>query len=249
MTTKYALEINNLNKTFNQGEEKELIALYNVDLNIEEGDFHAVLGANGAGKSTLINIITGIINKTSGSIKVMGQDFESHMSECKMNLGVVPQEFNFAIFEKVEDILYTQAGYYGLDRSEVKEKVEENLKKLGLWEKRREQAKNLSGGMKRRLMIARALVHSPKVFILDEPTAGVDVELRNEMYIFLKELNSSGVTIILTTHYLEEAQKLCKNMTLIKKGKILESGNIQNILKENNFEKLEDYYISKTQNI
>lgn len=248
MSTKYAIELENLTKIFNQGESKELVALDNINLKIENGDFHAVLGANGAGKSTLINIITGIINKTSGSVKVMGQDFETNMSECKMSLGVVPQEFNFAIFEKVEDILYTQAGYYGLSRSEVREKVEDNLKKLGLWEKRREQAKNLSGGMKRRLMIARALVHNPKVFILDEPTAGVDVELRNEMYDFLRKLNESGVTIILTTHYLEEAQKLCKNMTLIKKGKILESGNLLEILKKNNFERLEDYYISATKN-
>ena len=246
MNIKYALELENLTKIFNQGEGKELIALDNINLNIEFGDFHAILGANGAGKSTLINLITGIINKTSGFVKVMGKDFATHMSECKMNLGVVPQEFNFAIFEKVEDILYTQAGYYGLSRSEVKDKVEDNLKKLGLWDKRNEQAKNLSGGMKRRLMIARALVHNPKIFILDEPTAGVDVELRLEMYNFLRKLNESGVTIILTTHYLEEAEKLCNNMTLIKKGKVLESGNIKEILSKNDFEKLEDYYISAT---
>ncbi len=244
----HAIEIKNLTKIYNQGEKNELKALDSIDLKIEVGDFHALLGANGAGKSTTINIITGIVNKTSGSVKVLGKEFEEHMSECKMSLGVVPQEFNFAIFEKVEDILYTQAGYYGLSRDEVKEKVEDNLKKLGLWEKRKEQAKNLSGGMKRRLMIARALVHDPKVFILDEPTAGVDVELRLEMYEFLKNLNKSGVTIILTTHYLEEAQRLCKNMTLIKKGKVLETGNMKEILDKNNFEKLEDYYINTTRN-
>jgi ABC-2 type transport system ATP-binding protein len=244
----YALEINNLRKIFNEGKDNELLALDNINLRIEKGDFHAILGANGAGKSTTINIITGILNKTSGSVKVLGKEFEDNISDCKNELGTVPQEFNFAIFEKVEDIIYTQAGYYGLSRDEVREKVEDNMKSLGLWEKRKEQAKNLSGGMKRRLMIARALVHTPKIFILDEPTAGVDIELRNSMYDFLKKLNEGGMTIILTTHYLEEAQKLCKNMTLIKKGNVLESGNLKEILDKNKFEKLEDYYISKTKN-
>jgi ABC-2 type transport system ATP-binding protein len=239
---KLAIEIKGLTKVYDSG----TVALNGVDLNIEKGDFHAILGANGAGKSTLISILTGIIKKSEGEVNILGKEYESHMSWCKTRIGVVPQEFNFAIFEKVEDILYTQAGYYGKSEGEVKERVEMVLKKLNLYDKRFEKAMTLSGGMKRRLMIARALIHDPEIFILDEPTAGVDIELRLSMYDFLKELNESGVTIILTTHYLEEAQKLCRNMTLIKKGNIIESGNISELLSKRNFAKLEDYYIELT---
>jgi ABC-2 type transport system ATP-binding protein len=222
-----ALQISKLSKTYSTG----LKALDDVDLSIESGDFFALLGANGAGKTTLIGILTGLVNKTSGEALIFGKNITTQASESKRLVGVVPQEFNFNIFETVLDIVVSQAGYYGIPREKALEEAEKILKQLGLWEKRNEVSRALSGGMKRRLMIARALIHSPRLLILDEPTAGVDIELRREMWEYLAELNKSGVTIILTTHYLEEAELLCKNMAIIKSGKIVQQGPIRELLK------------------
>jgi ABC-2 type transport system ATP-binding protein len=190
------------------------------------------LGPNGAGKSTLINVLTTLANKTSGDIVVNGVDFEKSPSEAKTYLGVVPQEFNFNWFEKVEDIVVQQAGFYGMPASEAKERAEILLKRLGLWDKRDTVSMTLSGGMKRRLMIVRALIHKPEILILDEPSAGVDVDLRREMWEFVRELNQEGVTIILTTHYLEEAENLCDRVGIINKGNILEVGTVKELLSE-----------------
>ncbi len=221
-----AIEIKNLTKTYASGTE----ALRGVSLDIAEGDFFALLGPNGAGKSTLIGIVSQLVNKTSGEVRVLGHDVSRESGDAKAVVGLVPQEFNFNIFEKVEDIIYNQAGYYGVSKKQAQPEVERLLKSLGLWDKRHSKSQDLSGGMKRRLMIARALAHKPKLLILDEPTAGVDIELRLEMWDFLRELNQSGVTIILTTHYLEEAEKLCRHIALIAKGEIKKMGTMEEVM-------------------
>ncbi|MBX9808853.1 ABC transporter ATP-binding protein [Candidatus Gracilibacteria bacterium] len=221
-----ALSIKNLKKTYPKGTE----ALKGVSFDIEKGDFFALLGPNGAGKSTTIGIISGLINKSSGEVIIAGHNLDTAGAEARLGVGVVPQEFNFGIFEKVYDIVLSQAGYYGISPEKAKPNVEKYLKALGLWEKKDAASRTLSGGMKRRLMIARALVHNPQVLILDEPTAGVDLELRHGMYEFLRELNASGVTIILTTHYLEEAESLCRNIAIIDRGTIVRYGPIKELL-------------------
>lgn len=221
-----ALAIRKLKKTYQSG----VVALSGIDLAVPEGAFFGLLGPNGAGKTTLIGIVTGLTNKTSGKVEIFGQDIDTNASRAKSNVGVVPQEFNFSIFEKVIDIVVDQAGYYGIPRSVALPRAEKYLKLLGLWEKRDELARMLSGGMKRRLMIVRALIHEPRLLILDEPTAGVDIEFRLEMWDFLRELNSSGRTIILTTHYLEEAEQLCKSIAIIDKGAIVKQGLVKELL-------------------
>lgn len=227
-----ALHIQNLTKVYaNQFE-----ALKGIDLTVEPGDFFALLGPNGAGKSTTIGIISSLVRKSGGAVSIFGKDIDKDFSAAKSALGVVPQEFNFNQFEKVEDIVVNQGGYYGMPAAIAKQRAEKYLKKLGLWEKRRDTSRSLSGGMKRRLMIARALVHEPKLLILDEPTAGVDIELRRSMWQFLKEINQEGTTIILTTHYLEEAESLCRNVAIIDKGKIVENTSIRNLLSQLNKE-------------
>lgn len=223
-----ALEIKALNKTYDNG----YIALRDINLNVEQGDFFALLGPNGAGKSTTLGIVSSLVNKSSGEVKIFGYDIEKELVNAKTCLGVVPQEFNFNQFEKVRDIVITQAGYYGIAANEAAENCDHYLKKLGLWEKRDQPSRMLSGGMKRRLMIARALVHKPKLLILDEPTAGVDIELRRSMWEFLKEINDQGTTIILTTHYLEEAEALCRNIAIINQGKILTNTSKQALLQQ-----------------
>ncbi|WP_045493441.1 ABC transporter ATP-binding protein [Vibrio hyugaensis] len=223
----YALEIEQLRKTYAGGFE----ALKGISLQVKKGDFYALLGPNGAGKSTTIGIISSLVNKTSGTTKVFGYDIDTHLELAKQNLGLVPQEFNFNQFETVEQIVMQQAGYYGVSKALAKERAEKYLTKLDLWEKRKERARNLSGGMKRRLMIARALMHEPQLLILDEPTAGVDIELRRSMWDFLKEMNQEqGITIILTTHYLEEAEMLCRNIGIINKGELIENTTMKALL-------------------
>ena len=223
----YALEIEQLRKTYAGGFE----ALKGISLTVEKGDFYALLGPNGAGKSTTIGIISSLVNKTSGTVKVFGYDIDTHLELAKQNLGLVPQEFNFNQFETVEQIVMQQAGYYGVSKTLARERAEKYLTKLDLWEKRKERARNLSGGMKRRLMIARALMHEPQLLILDEPTAGVDIELRRSMWDFLKEINQEqGITIILTTHYLEEAEMLCRNIGIINKGQLIENTTMKALL-------------------
>ncbi len=212
-----ALEIKGLTKEYKNGVK----ALHGIDLSVEAGDFYALLGHNGAGKSTTIGIICSLVNKTSGDVKVFGADLDSNPSQLKQYIGLVPQEFNFNQFERVIDILTNQAGYYGIPRKEALVRAEVWLKKLDLWDKRHQQSRQLSGGMKRRLMIARALMHHPKLLILDEPTAGVDIELRRTMWEFLRELNEQGTTIILTTHYLEEAEMLCRHIGIIQQGRLV----------------------------
>ncbi|WP_117233696.1 ABC transporter ATP-binding protein [Vibrio maerlii] len=223
----YALEIEQLRKTYAGGFE----ALKGVSLKVEKGDFYALLGPNGAGKSTTIGVISSLVNKTSGKVKVFGYDIDTDLELAKQNLGLVPQEFNFNQFETVEQIVLQQAGYYGVSKSLAKQRAEKYLTKLDLWGKRSERARNLSGGMKRRLMIARALMHEPKLLILDEPTAGVDIELRRSMWEFLKEINKEqGITIILTTHYLEEAEMLCRNIGIINRGELIENTTMKDLL-------------------
>lgn len=224
----YALEIEGLVKTYVNG----LQALKGIDLRVAEGDFFALLGPNGAGKSTTIGVICSLVNKTAGTVKVNGVDIDVNFPLAKRQLGVVPQEVNFNVFESVEDILIHQAGYYGIPLSVAKERITFYLAKLGLTDKRKTRARMLSGGMKRRLMIARALVHEPKILILDEPTAGVDIEMRRSMYEFLREINRRGTTIILTTHYLEEAESLCRNIAIINHGEIVTNTSIKNLLRE-----------------
>jgi len=223
-----AISIQNLTKTYANGFE----ALKGITLEVEQGDFFALLGPNGAGKSTTIGVISTLVNKTSGSVEVFGKNVDAHVYETKLDFGVVPQEVNFSLFEKVGDIVMTQAGYYGLPRKIAAQRCEKYLRKLGLWEKRNERSRTLSGGMKRRLMIARALVHEPRLLILDEPTAGVDIELRRSMWEFLTEINNNGTTIILTTHYLEEAEQLCRNIAIIDEGKIVENTSMRKLLNE-----------------
>lgn len=221
-----ALEINNLQKIY----KGDFHALKGIDLKVEQGDFFALLGPNGAGKSTTIGVITSLVNKTSGTVKVFGHDIDNALEEAKSFIGLVPQEFNFNQFETLTRILVNQAGYYGVERNLAHKRAEKYLKQLDLWEKRDTPARMLSGGMKRRLMIARALMHEPKVLILDEPTAGVDIELRRSMWDFLRELNDEGITIILTTHYLEEAEMLCRNIAIIDSGEIVENTSMKQLL-------------------
>ena len=222
----YALEISNLQKIYTN----DVVALKGIDLKVSEGDFFALLGPNGAGKSSTIGIIGSLVNKTAGSVKIFGIDIDENFPEAKRMLGVVAQEVNFGGFERVLDIVVTQGGYYGIPAKEGLAKAESVMKRLGLWDKRFDQARTLSGGYKRRLMIAKALIHEPKLLILDEPTAGVDIELRREMWDFLKEINANGTTIILTTHYLEEAEQLCKNIAIIDHGEIVEDTNMKDLL-------------------
>lgn len=221
-----ALCIKNLKKTYKNGVK----ALKGVDLEVNEGDFFALLGPNGAGKSTVIGIIASLVNKTSGTVEVFGHNQNTQSSDVRMHIGLVPQEFNFNIFEPVGEILINQAGYYGISRSEAKKRAEVYLKQLELWNKRKVMARELSGGMKRRLMIARALMHRPKLLILDEPTAGVDIEIRHSMWAFLKQQNANGTTIILTTHYLEEAESLCNNIAIIDNGITIEQTQMRSLL-------------------
>ncbi|HFC53717.1 MAG TPA: ABC transporter ATP-binding protein [Gammaproteobacteria bacterium] len=224
--TDRALSIEGLRKTYSNGFQ----ALDGIDLDVERGDFVALLGPNGAGKSTTIGIICSLITKSAGSVKVFGMDIERQRSRVRRCIGLVPQEFNFNIFEPVEEIVLNQAGYYGIPRREARRRTAAALQRMGLWEKRRGSARELSGGMKRRLMIARALVHEPQLLILDEPTAGVDLEIRRSMWEFLRETNRSGVTIILTTHYLEEAESLCDKVAIIDHGKIVEHGMVSDLI-------------------
>lgn len=227
-----AIDIVNLTKVYGS----DFKALRDLTLSVEQGDFFALLGPNGAGKSTTIGVLSSLIKKTSGKVKIFGLDIDENFSQAKEYLGVVPQEFNFNMFEKVQDIVMNQAGYYGLPRSLARERCDKYLKKLGLWDKRNTPSRGLSGGMKRRLMIARALVHEPQLLILDEPTAGVDIELRRSMWDFLKEINAQGTTIILTTHYLEEAESLCRNVGIINHGELIEKTSIKKLLKQLNKE-------------
>lgn len=222
----YALEIDQLRKTYAGGFE----ALKGISVSVKKGDFYALLGPNGAGKSTTIGIISSLVNKSSGKVKVFGFDIDTHLEQAKQQLGLVPQEFNFNQFETVEQIVTQQAGYYGVSKAVAKERAEKYLTQLDLWEKRNERARNLSGGMKRRLMIARALMHEPQLLILDEPTAGVDIELRRSMWEFLKKINAQGITIILTTHYLEEAEMLCRNIGIINRGEVIENTTMKGLL-------------------
>ena len=221
-----ALNIKNLKKTYKNG----AIALKGVDLSVKQGDFFALLGPNGAGKSTVIGIISSLVNKTSGQVEVFDHDLDNSHNAVRMDIGLVPQEFNFNIFERVGEILINQAGYYGINRADASKRAEKHLKQLELWDKRFVMAKELSGGMKRRLMIARALMHEPKLLILDEPTAGVDIEIRHTMWEYLKKVNAEGTTIILTTHYLEEAESLCDNIAIIDKGITIEQTDMRSLL-------------------
>lgn len=227
-----ALEIKGLKKVYATGVE----ALRGIDLTVKEGDFYALLGPNGAGKSTTIGIITSLVNKTSGTVKVFGYDLDHELVQAKQQIGLVPQEFNFNPFETVQQIVVNQAGYYGVSRQEAIQRSEKYLKQSNLWEKRHVRARMLSGGMKRRLMIARALMHEPRLLILDEPTAGVDIELRREMWDFLRELNNEGTTIILTTHYLEEAEMLCRNIGIIQSGELIEDTSMKTLLSKLQYE-------------
>ena len=222
----YALEINGLKKVY----DNDVEALKGIDLKITKGDFFALLGPNGAGKSSTIGIISSITNKTDGNVKIFGIDIDQDFPKAKSFLGVVAQEINFSQFEKVEDIVITQAGFYGIPKDTAKERCKNLLKKLSLWDKRHDQARNLSGGQKRRVMIAKALVHEPELLILDEPTAGVDIELRREMWDFLSDINKKGTTIILTTHYLEEAEQHCNNIAIIDEGSIVEDTSMKELL-------------------
>lgn len=227
-----ALSLRNLRKVYNEKFE----ALKGISLDVMPGDFFAVLGPNGAGKSTTIGIVSSLVRKTSGTVEVFGKNIDTDFSAAKKYLGVVPQEFNFSMFEKVEDIVLQQAGYYGLARKQALLQTEKYLKQLSLWDKRDTPARMLSGGMKRRLMIARALVHEPHLLILDEPTAGVDIELRRSMWEFLREINAAGTTIILTTHYLEEAESLCRNVAIIDQGVIVKNTSVKSLLQQLNKE-------------
>ena len=227
-----ALEISNLRKTYSNG----FTALKGINLTVEDGDFFALLGPNGAGKSTAIGIISSLVNKSDGSVSIYGYNIDTDFSAAKAQLGVVPQEFNFSIFETPMQVVMNQAGYYGIDRATATQRAEKYLTLLGLWDKRNNQNRMLSGGMKRRLMIARALIHEPRLLILDEPTAGVDIEIRHSMWEFLSDLNTTGTTIILTTHYLEEAESLCRNIAIIDGGELVENTSMRDLLKRSNRE-------------
>jgi ABC-2 type transport system ATP-binding protein len=223
-----ALELSKLSKKYPNGVQ----ALKGIDLSVEEGDFFALLGPNGAGKSTTIGIVTSLVTKTGGTAKIFGHDIDRDFSAAKACIGLVPQELNLNQFEKVESIVATQGGYYGLPRRVALERAEKYLRELQLWDKRNDIARSLSGGMKRRLMIARALVHEPRLLILDEPTAGVDIEIRRSMWEYLRKVNAEGVTIILTTHYLEEAESLCRNVAIIDQGRIVENDRMSRVLRK-----------------
>jgi len=223
-----AICIQDLHKTYDNGFQ----ALKGISLDVQEGDFFALLGANGAGKSTTIGVLSTLVRKSSGLVQVFGKDVGSNSYETKLSLGLVPQEVNFNHFEKVFDIVVTQGGYYGLPMKLAKERAERYLTQLGLWDKNQQQARNLSGGMKRRLLIARALVHEPRLLLLDEPTAGVDIELRRSTWEFLQEINRNGTTIVLTTHYLEEAENLCRNIAMIDAGEIVVNTSMKDLLKK-----------------
>ena len=227
-----ALSIKGLTKTYASG----LVALHGIDLDVAEGDFFALLGPNGAGKSTTIGILSSLVNKTTGKIHIFGHDMDAELEAAKACIGLVPQEVNLNGFEKLFQVLVNQAGYYGLPRKRARERAETCLRELGLWERRDDITRNLSGGMKRRLMIARALVHQPRLLILDEPTAGVDIEIRRSMWAYLQEINAAGTTIILTTHYLEEAEHLCRNIAIIDEGRIVENTSIRALLRRMNTE-------------
>jgi len=226
--TQNALKIRGLTKTYENGFE----ALKGIDLTVKPGDFYALLGPNGAGKSTAIGIICSLVNKTAGTVHVHGIDIDTDFAAAKSYIGIVPQEVNFNVFEAPWSILINQAGYYGISARQARKNAEHHLKRLGLWEKRFERSRNLSGGMKRRLMIARALMHEPRLLILDEPTAGVDIELRRSMWDYLTEINGAGTTIILTTHYLEEAEQLCRNIGIIDHGQLLRDTTMKTLLSE-----------------
>jgi ABC-2 type transport system ATP-binding protein len=222
----HALSVRNLSKRYGAVTE----ALKGIDLDVAEGDFFGLLGPNGAGKTTLIGIITSLVVKTGGAVRVFGHDIDDELAAAKACLGVVPQEINFNPFEAVEDIVVNQAGYYGIPRRMARERARTYLEALQLWDRRRDPGNQLSGGMKRRLMIARALVHEPRLLILDEPTAGVDIEIRRSMWTFLRDINARGTTIILTTHYLEEAENLCRNIAIIDDGRIIEHSSTRALL-------------------
>lgn len=224
----YAIEIENLRKTYAGGFE----ALKGIDLKVEAGDFFALLGPNGAGKSTTIGILCSLVNKTGGKVRIFDADIDVDFARAKSYLGVVPQEINFSVFENPWQIVMQQAGYYGLTGEVAAERAERYLRKLGLWEKRFDVSRTLSGGQKRRLMIARALIHHPRVLILDEPTAGVDIEIRRSMWAFLKQINEEGTTIVLTTHYLEEAENLCRNIAIIDHGQVVHNSSMRKLLRE-----------------
>jgi ABC-2 type transport system ATP-binding protein len=228
----HALSIRNLTKTYPGGTQ----ALAGIDLDVEEGEFFALLGPNGAGKTTAIGIIASLVNKTAGKVEVFGHDIDTEFPVAKSRLGLVPQEINFNLFEKIYHIVVNQAGYYGIPRRRAKQQAEKYLRQMDLWEKRNDIARSLSGGMKRRLMIARALVHEPRLLILDEPTAGVDIEIRRSMWRFLRRINAEGITIILTTHYLEEAEMLCERVAIIDQGRIIENSPIKDLLAKMNTE-------------
>ncbi len=236
----HAVSIKGLRKVYKTGTE----ALKGVDLTIEDGDFFALLGPNGAGKTTIISILTSLTTKTAGEVEIFGKSIDTNRDETKTYIGVVPQEFNFNIFEKVIDIVTTQAGYYGIPLKEATERADMLLKELGLADKRNSPSQQLSGGMKRRLMIARALIHAPKLLILDEPTAGVDIEMRRGMWQFLRRMNEEGTTIILTTHYLEEAEQLCRNVAIINKGEVKLNQPMKKLLEENGHDNLDDIYLN-----
>ena len=223
-----ALSINSLGKTYKNGKQ----ALKGIDLTVDVGEFYALLGPNGAGKTTAIGIITSLVNKSAGEVRVFGHDLDRELEAAKACIGLVPQEVNLNQWELVGNIVMTQAGYYGLPRKLARERAEKYLKALRLWDRREEPARNLSGGMKRRLMIARALVHEPKLLILDEPTAGVDIEIRRSMWEFLRDINNAGTTIILTTHYLEEAESLCRRVAIIDEGRIIEDASMASVLRK-----------------
>ena len=223
-----ALEIKNLSKIYGN----DVHALKGIDLSVEQGDFFALLGPNGAGKSTTIGIISSLVNKSEGSISICGVDIDENFPLAKSKLGVVNQEFNFSQFEKVEDVIMGQAGYYGVDPKTAAERTEYYLKKLGIWDKKDDFIRELSGGQKRRVMIIKALIHEPELLILDEPTAGVDIELRRGLWDFLIEINQAGTTIILTTHYLEEAENLCRNIAIINNGLIIENTGMNQLLQQ-----------------
>ncbi len=229
-----ALSVEKLTKTYNNG----ITALKGINLEVAEGDFFALLGQNGAGKSTTIGIICSLVNKSSGTVRIFGHDMDNERAIAKSFIGVVPQEINFSLFEKVSQILINQAGYYGIPKKIALERMEKYLNEIGLWHMRDQPAIRLSGGMKRRLMIARALMNEPKLLILDEPTAGVDIELRRTLWDFLAQLNKNGTTIILTTHYLEEAELLCKNLAIIDKGEIIEQSNMKSLINRLNVQTL-----------
>lgn len=223
-----ALSLKNLRKVYPNG----VVALKGIDIDVEAGDFYALLGPNGAGKTTAIGIVTSLVNKSSGSAEIFGHDIDTDLERAKSCIGLVPQEFNMNLFDSVLNIVINQAGYYGLERRVAIQRAEKYLGELRLWERRKEPARNLSGGMKRRLMIARALIHEPKLLILDEPTAGVDIEIRRSMWDFLKRINEAGTTIILTTHYLEEAENLCRHVAIIDEGTIIENAPMSTVLRK-----------------